>query len=406
MDTPLTLVKSPVDERDWHYGSIVKAPEELPERVSLRSKCGQVRQQGKAGFCHSFAGTALKNVQETLERGDRKYNFSPLGLAKSIKSKDGITFTEGSTLLDVCQALCRDGVFDEVFYPYEKYDPSIFKNTGKITFPEMPVSKSEEARIPRYYCKNYARIDTLQDLKTSLAHNNPVLLGITCSKEIYHPTDACIGLPLDDFLIGGHAILVIGYDDNKEKTIRGRKYKGFIECQNSWGTEYGDNGFFWIPYEYLTYHTKDFGIGFVVDIFTTIDLENEDLQGTAVELFINSTTAYDDGEEITIDQTPIIDSKTGRTLVPLRFISERLGCKVTWVAKSRGIIITQGKREIRLAIGSQTALVNGKEQFVDQPPRIDAQTGRTLVPLRFIAQTLGNTVLWDGKRRKITILKK
>lgn len=60
----------------------------------------------------------------------------------------------------------------------------------------------------------------------------------------------------------------------------------------------------------------------------------------------------------------------------------------------------------KLNIGSQTALVNGKEQFVDQPPRIDAQTGRTLVPLRFIAQTLGNTVLWDGKRRKITILKK
>lgn len=52
------------------------------------------------------------------------------------------------------------------------------------------------------------------------------------------------------------------------------------------------------------------------------------------------------------------------------------------------------------------ALVNGKEQFVDQPPMVDAQTGRTLVPLRFIAQTLGNTVLWDGKRRKITILKK
>lgn len=406
MDTPLTLLQSPVDERDWHYGNIVKAPEELPERVSLRAKCGQIRQQGKAGFCHSFAGTALKNVQETLERGDRKYNFSPLGLAKAIKSNDGITYTEGSTLLDVCKALCRDGVFDEVFYPYEKYDTNIFKNTGKITFPDMPVSKSEEAHIPRYYCQNYARVDTLQDMKTALAHNNPVLLGITCSNEIYHPTDACIGLPLDAFLIGGHAILVIGYDDNKEKTIRGRKYKGFLECQNSWGTEYGDNGFFWIPYEYITYKTKDFGISFVVDMFTTIDLENEDLQGTTVELFINSTTAYDDGKEVTIDQAPIIDSKTGRTLVPLRFISERLGCKVKWVAQSRGIIISRDKHEIRLTIGNQTALVDGKEQFVDQPPMIDTTTGRTLVPLRFIAQTLGNTVLWDGKRRKITILKK
>lgn len=53
MDTPLTLVKNDGQGNHgsfWHYGNIVKASEELPERVSLRSKCGQVRQQGKACF--------------------------------------------------------------------------------------------------------------------------------------------------------------------------------------------------------------------------------------------------------------------------------------------------------------------------------------------------------------------
>ena len=69
MKEPLTLLKSPRDERDWHYGKIVCAGGELPERVSLRQSCGPIRRQGKSGFCHSFAGTALKNLQETLDWG-------------------------------------------------------------------------------------------------------------------------------------------------------------------------------------------------------------------------------------------------------------------------------------------------------------------------------------------------
>ena len=93
-------------------------------------------------------------------------------------------------------------------------------------------------------------------LKLSLANQNPVLLGMTCSEEIYSPTEGCIGLPLGTFLIGGHAVLIIGYDDTKERTIHGRHYKGFLECQNSWGEDWGDKGFFWIPYEYITYRTN------------------------------------------------------------------------------------------------------------------------------------------------------
>ena len=90
MKEALTLLKSPRDERDWHYGKIVCAGGELPEKVSLRQSCGPIRRQGKSGFCHSFAGTALKNLQETLDWGERRYNFSPLGLAKAVKARDGM----------------------------------------------------------------------------------------------------------------------------------------------------------------------------------------------------------------------------------------------------------------------------------------------------------------------------
>lgn len=95
-------------------------------------------------------------MQETQDWGERKYNFSPLGLARAVKARDGIAFTEGSTLLDVCKALCSDGVFDEVFYPFTSYDQESFRKTGKLHFPSMAVTAEEEAHLPKYYCKNYS----------------------------------------------------------------------------------------------------------------------------------------------------------------------------------------------------------------------------------------------------------
>lgn len=400
MKYALTLMKSPHDGRDWHYGSIVKTAKELPKKVSLRRYCERIRSQGDAGFCHSFAGTALKNAQETMERGYRLYDFSPLGLARAVKKRDGIVYTEGSTLLHVCQALCEDGVFDEVYYPYEGYE------AGTLQFPKMQVTAEEEKKIPKYFCENYARVDELNELRQAISEQKPVLIGITCSEEIYTPTEGCIGLPLGSFIIGGHAMLAVGYDDNKVQTIRGKTYRGFVECQNSWGEDYGDKGFLWIPYEYFTYRTKDFGMGFVMDMYTAVDLKKEELSGTALELFLDDETAYDDGREVTLEQKPIADERTGRTLVPLRFIGEGLGCSVEWLTKSRRIVIRRDKTFIQLAVGERMALVDGAARLMEQAPVIDERTNRALVPLRFVAETLGNTVLWDGRRRKVTILKK
>lgn len=344
-------------------------------------------------------------MQETQDWGERKYNFSPLGLAKAVKARDGIAFTEGSTLLDVCKALCSDGVFDEVFYPFASYDQESFKKTGKLTFPPMAVSAEEEEHLPKYYCKNYARVDTLEEVKRALANQNPVLLGMTCSEEIYSPTEGCIGLPLGTFLIGGHAVLIIGYDDTKERMIRGRHYKGFLECQNSWGEDYADHGFFWIPYEYITYRTKDLEMGFVMDMYTAIDLAREDLQGTAVELFIGKDKAFDDGKEITLDQPPIVDEKTGRTLVPCALWARALDAGWNGWQRAAALSSAAGRTTLSLRLAARRHWWTGGKRLMEQAPILDERTGRTLVPLRFIAQTMGHAVLWDGKRRKITILK-
>lgn len=394
MKTPLTLMKSPKDERDWNYKEIVATVGELPKKCSLKEHCGRVRNQGKAGFCHSFTGAAVKNIQEKIETG-REFDFSPLGLAKAVKTADGIVHTEGSTLLEVCKALQKDGVFEEGFYPYQTYQP------GSLKFPDVP----REGDLPKYFIKNYARLETLEEMKACIVQRKPVLLGITCSEEIYEPTEGCIGLPIGSYMIGGHAMPVVSYDDEMQKTIRGKKYTGFFECMNSWGEDYGNKGFVWLPYEYLTFRTADYGMAMFMDMYTTVDLENDNLKGTAVELYLDGNVAYDDGKSILLDQAPIADRKTGRTLVPLRFVGEALGAEVAWEKETRKITVVKGEDNIVLQIGQDMAMVNGQAKKIDQEPVIDQATGRTLVPLRFVAKELGCTVLWDGKRRKITILK-
>lgn len=82
MNEPLTLLKSPRDERDWHYGKIVCSGGELPEKVSLRQSCGPIRRQGKSGFCHSFAGTALKICRKRRTGASGDTTFPLWGLPK------------------------------------------------------------------------------------------------------------------------------------------------------------------------------------------------------------------------------------------------------------------------------------------------------------------------------------
>ena len=91
----------------------------------------------------------------------------------------------------------------------------------------------------------------------------------------------------------------------------------------------------------------------------------------------------------------------GNTLVPLRGIFESLNAKVTWNAKDRTIDASKGNQKVWLKIGSKTAKVNNKNVTLAAPPKI--VNGNTLVPLRFVSESLGESVKWDGATRAIVI---
>lgn len=103
---------------------------------------------------------------------------------------------------------------------------------------------------------------------------------------------------------------------------------------------------------------------------------------------------YVNGELIFLpDQRAFIDTKANRTYVPLRFVAEALGAKVSWdAAKNTAAISREGKAVI-VVIGAATARVDGKAVSLDAPARLANQ--RTMVPLRFVSQALGEKVKWE-----------
>jgi predicted secreted protein len=106
-----------------------------------------------------------------------------------------------------------------------------------------------------------------------------------------------------------------------------------------------------------------------------------------------------DGMPLTLDQAPVIEQ--GRVLVPLRAVSEALGATVEWNGTTRTVIIVKAPRTVHLTIGLKTAYHDAFPVSLDVPPRI--VNGRTLVPLRFLSEALGAGVSWDGNTRTVTV---
>lgn len=98
------------------------------------------------------------------------------------------------------------------------------------------------------------------------------------------------------------------------------------------------------------------------------------------------------GAVLRLDPAPVVVS--GRTLVPMRAIAEALGAEVAWEAASRTAVVSLGARRVEIVPGRRTARIDGAEAALDQPALVVA--GRTMLPLRFVAEALGFRVAYDA----------
>lgn len=113
----------------------------------------------------------------------------------------------------------------------------------------------------------------------------------------------------------------------------------------------------------------------------------------------NGVTIFVNGEMQSYSNEAVVQN--GTTLVPLRGIFESLGVAVVWNQKEQTIQASKSGKKIWLKIGSTTAKVNNQNVKLTVPAKVIK--GRTLVPLRFIGEALGEKVHWDGSKNTILI---
>lgn len=99
--------------------------------------------------------------------------------------------------------------------------------------------------------------DALSSIKKHICAGFPVMMGFTCYTSLFASETSQTGkIPFPgptESVIGGHAVLIVGYDDNKEieNPLDNSTTKGALIVKNSWSTDWGDNGYGYIPYEYV-----------------------------------------------------------------------------------------------------------------------------------------------------------
>ena len=166
---------------------------------------------------------------------------------------------------------------------------------------------------------------------------------------------------------------------------------------------YADGAEFTVGQGGLSLGLADLPPGEYLHGFYVVDLAGNEAYTEFTPLVIGAVPAavrvYVGGRRLVFDVPPAI--RSGRTLVPLRTIFEALGATVSWDGETRTVTAVKGGVTISLQIDNPVALRNGVAITLDQAPVIVG--GRTLVPVRFVSEALGATVAWDGETQTIHI---
>jgi hypothetical protein len=123
------------------------------------------------------------------------------------------------------------------------------------------------------------------------------------------------------------------------------------------------------------------------------------LSKNQIKLTINKKSMLVNGKNMTMDQAPVIVN--GTTLVPVRFVAEQLGGTVTWDDKAKKVTILRGNQLIDFWLGNTEFIFNGTVASSLAAPTL--MNGRTMVPLRVLSEKLGWKITWDEKTRTVLL---
>lgn len=221
------------DHRDLLYSQVRPVPPTLPAMVDLRQLCSPVEDQGQLGSC---TGNALAGALEFLEHKGRE-PYTDLSRLFIYYNERALEHTVGSDsgaqIRDGIKTLAKQGVCGEKKWPYVI-----------SRFAVRPSASCYKAAL-QHRIMSYHRIATLAEMRTCLAEGYPFVFGFTVYESFESQQIARTGVvempTASERVVGGHAVLGVGYDDELRRFI----------VRNSWGKKWGQHGYFTIPYNYL-----------------------------------------------------------------------------------------------------------------------------------------------------------
>lgn len=234
------LSRDKKDLRDFKYSAPIAIT--VPTSADIRNLCPPIYDQGQEGSCTANAGCAARimlngTTSLTLSRAFLYYEERNLENSTMIDS--------GASLRDLCRALKAYGVCEENLMQY---------NDKRYT--DVPSSQALSNAL-KYRINSYENLSSLADIKKSISiDKTPVLLGMSVYESMESATVAKTGkLPLPKSTeknLGGHAVLIVGYQDATNTA------PGYLIIRNSWGSSWGDKGYFYMPYDYFNKYTFDY----------------------------------------------------------------------------------------------------------------------------------------------------
>jgi C1A family cysteine protease len=205
----------------------------MPQRVDMRVQCSPIYDQGELGSCTAFA--VGKGAREYLQRkrAERFTELSALYLYyETRRLRNAVNLDSGATITDTMKAIAQAGVAPEATWPYVI-----------DMFTQRPADTAY-AQAADWRLKTGVQLAGLPDIKKALARKQPVIFGMRLYQTFRDVgPDGMLPLPQPgDVMVGGHAVTAVGYDEKRQVLI----------VRNSFGTAWGDKGYFYMPYGYVT----------------------------------------------------------------------------------------------------------------------------------------------------------
>ena len=241
------------DHRDFVYQPRVAR---IPDAVDLRPGCPAVYDQGQLGSC---TGNAIAGaIEYDLIREKHDMMPSRLFIYFNERAEEGTVQSDaGASIRDGIKAVAALGVPPESEWPYSDANPGPFqtKPPANVYADALKYRVSAYESVPLSVPSRLACLGTKKSvvaIQQCLASGTPVVFGMTVYESFESQQVASSGVvPMpgkDEAVLGGHAVLAVGYD----------AAKAWFIVRNSWGQGWGAAGYFYLPFQYALKYASDF----------------------------------------------------------------------------------------------------------------------------------------------------